>query len=179
MRMHALALNPIRHYLATIALCMLVAGCSVGVPLPNPPAAILHSPKTLHVVKQRPGEPDHDAILVARSEGDRTYWALFDALGVPLARQILQDGKWQNDGFLPPNPDARALFAGLIFAWTPTTQLTARYPAHNITHEGDTRILGNGDKALVTVTTTAAHHLQLLLDNGTRWQVMPLEETHE
>lgn len=33
-----------------------------------------------------------------------------DGLGAPISRQILQQGKWHNDGFLPPNPKARLLF---------------------------------------------------------------------
>lgn len=33
-----------------------------------------------------------------------------DGLGAPISRQILQQGKWHNDGFLPPNPKARQLF---------------------------------------------------------------------
>ena len=36
-----------------------------------------------------------------------------DGLGAPISRQILQRGKWHNDGFLPPNPKARQLFTAV------------------------------------------------------------------
>lgn len=36
-----------------------------------------------------------------------------DGLGAPISRQILQQGKWHNDGFLPPNPKARQLFTAV------------------------------------------------------------------
>ena len=49
-------------------------------------------------------------------------------LGIPLARQKLLDGQWQADGLLPPNPQARELFAALLFALTPEHELAARYP---------------------------------------------------
>ncbi|NWE73785.1 hypothetical protein HX857_34270, partial [Pseudomonas gingeri] len=43
--------------------------------------------------------------------------------------QRLQDGDWQADGLLPPNPQARELFAALLFALTPQAELPANYPA--------------------------------------------------
>lgn len=36
-----------------------------------------------------------------------------DALGSPLARQILRYGHWSNDGFLPPNTEASLLFTAV------------------------------------------------------------------
>ena len=51
-----------------------------------------------------------------------------DPLGIPLARQVLQDGNWHADGLLPPNPEARELFAALLFALTPQAGLAANYP---------------------------------------------------
>lgn len=36
-----------------------------------------------------------------------------DSLGAPISRQILQNGKWRNDGFMPPNPSARQLFSAV------------------------------------------------------------------
>ena len=44
---------------------------------------------------------------------------MMDPLGIPQARQKLIDGQWQADGLLPPNPEARELFAALLFALTP------------------------------------------------------------
>jgi len=49
-------------------------------------------------------------------------------LGIPQARQKLIDGQWQADGLLPPDPEARALFAALLFALTPENELSVNYP---------------------------------------------------
>ena len=54
---------------------------------------------------------------------------MMDLLGIPQARQKLIDGKWQADGLLPPNPQARELFAALLFALTPKDELSGNYPA--------------------------------------------------
>ncbi|MDO9216901.1 MAG: hypothetical protein Q7U14_06485, partial [Lacisediminimonas sp.] len=56
-------------------------------------------------------------------------WSLLDPLGVPLARQLLTAGEWQNDGLLPPNPEARELFAALLFALSSDVALAQYYPA--------------------------------------------------
>src|SRR3546814_11987913 len=53
---------------------------------------------------------------------------MMDPLGIPLARQRLVDGQWQADGLLPPNAEARELFAALLFALTPETELPGNYP---------------------------------------------------
>ncbi|OCZ71291.1 hypothetical protein A9G00_14915 [Achromobacter xylosoxidans] len=62
-------------------------------------------------------------------EASAMRWSLFDPMGVPQARQMLEDGRWRNDGFLRPNGQARDLFAALLFAWTPQAELDAAYGA--------------------------------------------------
>lgn len=49
--------------------------------------------------------------------------------GHPQARQKLINGEWQADGLLPPNPQARELFAALLFALTSPDDLRALYPS--------------------------------------------------
>jgi hypothetical protein len=53
---------------------------------------------------------------------------MMDLLGIPQARQKLADGSWHADGLLPPNPEARELFAALLFALTPKDELQGNYP---------------------------------------------------
>ena len=43
-------------------------------------------------------------------------------------------GRWQADGLLPPNPQARELFAALLFALTPAAEMPGNYPQ---AREGD------------------------------------------
>lgn len=140
-------------------------------------ALVLNDPRTLHVVQERNDESISDAVLAVRSDGDSMYWAMFDLLGVPQARQILRDGQWHNDGFLPPNAAARALFAGLVFAWTPATELQTRYATHHIQVNGNTRVLSNDDQILVTVTFFSNDTLQLQFNDGARWRAAPLQKS--
>lgn len=154
---------------------VLMAGCASSLPVPREPIA-LTTPRMLHVTEQRPGETVTDAMLVVQSEGNGTRWSLFDPIGAPRARQILQDGQWRTDGFLPPNAKARSLFAALIFAWTPQAELASRYGASNITLADHTRILNAQGKPLVSVTPMPGDTLRIELNDGTRWQVAPLKE---
>ncbi|MGY6269629.1 DUF3261 domain-containing protein [Achromobacter denitrificans] len=117
-----------RRALAAAVGLLLLAGCAGAPPTPAAPAAF-PLPRSLHVVRTEPGQPAQDAMLVVQREGGALRWSLFDPLGVPLARQILENGVWRNDGFARPNAQARSLFAALVFAWTPVDRLDAAYGA--------------------------------------------------
>jgi hypothetical protein len=41
---------------------------------------------------------------------------------------MLINGAWQADGLLPPNPQARELFAALLFALTSADEVSRLYP---------------------------------------------------
>lgn len=117
----------------TLAVAMtfaLLAGCAGAPPMPARDADF-SVPRQLHVVQEAPGQPALDAMLVVQREGAALRWSLFDPMGVPQARQMLEHGQWRNDGFLRPNAQARDLFAALMFAWTPQENLDAAYGAGN------------------------------------------------
>lgn len=109
-----------------LAAGLLLAGCAARAPLPavNPGLAL---PQQL-LVQRRAAEADHDWLLVIQDDAGGLRFTLLDPLGVPLARQRLQDGKWHSEGLLPPNPEARELFAALLFALTPEDRLQRFYP---------------------------------------------------
>ncbi len=126
-------------WLAVIAL----AGCAAKAPLPSQPPT-LDLPFQLHVQRQAEGQTQ-DWLLVIQGEGAALRWSLLDPLGIPLSRQRLLDGGWQNDGLLPPNPEARELFAALLFALTPADQLVRQYPqAHT---QGNQRLFDHRQPA--------------------------------
>lgn len=114
-----------------IALLLLLAGCAgLGPRTPLPaslPALATPLPLTLHI-ERREGDRQADWLLLLQREGDALRWSLFDPLGQPLARQLLrQPDGWQRDGLLPPNAEAQALFAAVLFALTPEPALAASY----------------------------------------------------
>lgn len=114
---------------ALLALALL-AGCAGAPPVPARDADF-RLPRRLHVLQSAAGQPALDTLLVVQREGAALRWSLFDPMGVPQARQMLERGQWRNDGFLRPNAQARDLFAALIFAWTPEAELDAAYGAGN------------------------------------------------
>ncbi|WP_339458807.1 DUF3261 domain-containing protein [Pseudomonas sp. EA_105y_Pfl2_R69] len=112
-----------------LGLCLLLVACAAHTPLPAQ-SPVLAAPLPLALQVQRSqAESQQTWWLVLQREQDALRASLFDPLGVPLARQLLRAGQWQNDGLLPPNGEARELFAALLFALTPSAQLARHYPA--------------------------------------------------
>ncbi|MGL4315672.1 MAG: DUF3261 domain-containing protein [Pseudomonas sp.] len=125
-----------------LGVCLLLAACAAHTPVPDTsPTLVAALPLTLQIQRQQAGE-QRDWLLVLQAEGPVLRWSLFDPLGVPLARQLLQDGTWHDDGLLPPNAEARELFAALLFALTPSAELARNYPrdAWQTTADGQRRL---------------------------------------
>ncbi|MFF7399005.1 hypothetical protein ACFZAI_21315 [Achromobacter sp. NPDC008082] len=180
----------------TLAVAMtfaLLAGCAGAPPMPARDADF-SVPRQLHVVQQAPGQPALDAMLVVQREGAALRWSLFDPMGVPQARQMLEHGQWRNDGFLRPNAQARDLFAALMFAWTPQDNLDAAYGAGH--WRAQTGSDGAAERSLLergavrwNVRWPQASHanganadaanaqvFSITTANGVTWRVSPLKE---
>jgi hypothetical protein len=115
--------------LLLLSLCVLLAACAARTPLPEQlPHLVAPLPLALQVQREQAGT-EQTWWLVLQDEQGALRASLFDPLGVPLARQLLSDREWHNDGLLPPNAEARELFAALLFALTPEAQLAQSYPA--------------------------------------------------
>ena len=110
---------------AALWMILLLSACT-SLPLPRH-TPTLALPMQLHIQRQQ-ADQRQDWLLVIQQQDTALRWSLMDPLGIPLARQLLQDGSWHADGLLPPNPEARELFAALLFALTPATQLADNYP---------------------------------------------------
>ncbi len=108
-----------------IVLLLLLSGCT-SLPLPKH-TPTLALPMQLHIQREQ-ADQRQDWLLVIQQESAGLRWSLMDPLGIPLARQLLQGANWHADGLLPPNPEARELFAALLFALTPGAELTNNYP---------------------------------------------------
>jgi len=169
---------------ACVALALaLLAGCA-GAP-PVPARAIGFTlPRQLHVIQASPGQPTQDTLLVVQREAAATRWSLFDPMGVPQARQMLEDGRWRNDGFLRPNGQARDLFAALMFAWTPQADLDAAYGAgawrasRAADGSAQRQLLQRGQPRWTVRWPADARDgaLEIRDAAGTLWRVAPLKE---
>ncbi|MBJ2348320.1 MULTISPECIES: DUF3261 domain-containing protein [Pseudomonas] len=109
-----------------IGCLLLLSACASHAPLPER-TPTLALPLQLHIERQLAGQRQ-DWLLVIQRENTGIRWSMMDPLGIPVARQRLADGQWRADGLLPPNAEARELFAALLFALTPETELASNYP---------------------------------------------------
>ena len=109
-----------------LLMCMLLSSCT-SLPLPRH-TPTLALPMQLHIQREQ-ADQRQDWLLVIQQQGTALRWSLMDPLGIPLARQVLQDGTWHADGLLPPNPEARELFAALLFALASADEVRTLYPS--------------------------------------------------
>ncbi|PSS56731.1 hypothetical protein [Pseudomonas sp. BBP2017] len=151
--------------LLIVAMCLLSA-CATQAPLPEQ-LPTLPLPMQLHIQREQ-ADQRQDWLLVIQREGPSLRWSLLDLLGIPQARQLLNQGQWQADGFLPPNPAARELFAAVLFALTADGQLKQRYP--DARQHGQQRWLGKRWR----VDYRHADDFTLNLKQGLRYRVSPL-----
>ncbi|NWD21834.1 hypothetical protein HX864_01045 [Pseudomonas yamanorum] len=152
-----------------IGCLLLLSACASQPPLPskNP---VLSLPLQLHVQREQDGQRQ-DWLLVMQREGAGIRWSMMDPLGIPQARQKLVNGAWQADGLLPPNPQARELFAALLFALTSADEVSALYPG---TQEMDlTRTLPSHWK--ITYHSSLVFRVDVMGQQHLSYRISPLE----
>jgi hypothetical protein len=108
-----------------LACLLLLSGCASHAPLP---AQIPHIkfPVQLHVQQEQAGQCQ-DWLLDVQKERHALRWVLTDQSGTPVARLLLHDDTWKTDG-LPANPEARELFAAVLFSLTSLEEVRFDYP---------------------------------------------------
>ncbi|MCY1422817.1 hypothetical protein D9M71_385130 [compost metagenome] len=149
-----------------VAAALLLSACTSRAPLPekNPELPL---PLQLHIQLLKPDDR-LDWIVVIQREETGIRWSMMDLLGIPQARQLLNDKTWHADGLLPPNPQARELFAALLFALTPNDELAANYPG--AWQHGRQRSLPER----WDVRYAQPQNFELMTANGATYQVTPL-----
>jgi hypothetical protein len=145
---------------------LLLSACASRAPLPEH-LPNLTLPLQMHI-QRLVADQRQDWVLVIQQEDAGLRWSMMDLLGIPQARQILIDDKWLADGLLPPNPEARELFAALLFALTPRDELTGNYPT--AWQHGKQRSLPKRWDVSYSQPMT----FELNLPKGPRYQVTPL-----
>ncbi|MCK8665026.1 hypothetical protein M1M11_09040 [Pseudomonas azerbaijanoccidens] len=145
---------------------LLLSACASQPPLPEQTPS-LSLPLQLHIQRLQ-AEQRQDWVLVIQQEGPALRWSMIDLLGIPQARQKLLGNDWQADGLLPPNPEARELFAALLFALTPENELSGNYP--NAWQHGSQRSLPER----WDVRYSQPLSFELRLSKGPTYQITPL-----
>jgi len=127
-------------------------------------------------------------LVVAQPENQAMRWSRFNLLGAPDARQILENGRWRNDGFIAPNAQAREMFAALLFAWTPETDLDAAYGAgrwryrHGMRDDAEMELLAapHDERPRWRIVWPQREHADIFsivrYPDGVRWDVRPVTQ---
>ncbi|QGM79978.1 hypothetical protein [Otariodibacter oris] len=63
------------------------------------------------------------SLLVIQFSDQQWRWVQTDPLGIPLSRVLLTKDGWQNDGFVPPNAEAKWLFSAIATYLNPNHPL--------------------------------------------------------
>ena len=112
-----------------LSFCAVIVGCVNRLPVPEQLPATWVWPMPAQVLIQVTTEAQQkDFIVLLQHEPKGLRVSLFDPLGVPQARKLLKADQWRNEGLLPPNPQADAWIAALIFALVPEDKLHTSYP---------------------------------------------------
>ena len=151
-----------------IGCLLLLSACASHAPLPER-TPTLALPMQLHIERTMAGQRQ-DWLLVIQREDAGIRWSMMDPLGIPVARQRLVAGQWQADGLLPPNAEARELFAALLFALTPEAELPDNYPAAR--QQASQRTLDSRWQ----VRYTQPLDFEMSLHQGPRYRITPLTE---
>lgn len=106
---------------ALLTLLLFCAGCSRLQPLP---ADILQYPwhwplpAVLLLQVEQPALQPQDYLLVLQDDGGLLRASLLDPAGMPVARKQLRNGRWHNEGLLPPLPAAEDWLTAVVLELT-------------------------------------------------------------
>jgi len=164
---------------ALLLALLLLAGCASSVPVPQADIAQnLGLPRRVLVTQIQPDAAIYPQWqVVIQQQGAALRFLRFNLLGAPDVRQLLENGRWKNDGFIAPNAKARELFAALLFAFTDTADLPLSY--QQACDTGNQRALNKNGQPHWTVvwqerrTQPEAFSIENHAE-GIVWQVRPM-----
>ena len=87
----------------------LLAGCALLQGVPPAPSTLpsLDGARQFRAMTCGENADGRQSLVVVQPLGPTAWrWLQLDAFGAPRARQIIENGQWRNDGFLPPNQSA-------------------------------------------------------------------------
>lgn len=163
---------------ALLLACLALAGCAMMSPVAPVPHQLPPLPEARQFRVDACGDAaqaGESSLVVVQPQADGSWrWQQLDAFGAPRARMIVRaGGAWQNDGFMPPDAGARALFAGMLLLLTPESLRTQVWPALHTVHDGDWTMHLDG-KALRWRTRADGEGWRLQLQDDAIWCVQPL-----
>lgn len=157
----------------------LLAGCASlqGVPLAPSTLPPLDGARQFRAVTCGEHADGRQSLVVVQPLGPTAWrWLQLDAFGAPRARQIIENGLWRNDGFLPPNPSASLLFAGLMTRLVPSGTMGSVFPLLQVQRQGETERFMQGNTLRWQIRTLGAAEpgWELMLPGAETWCIHPL-----
>lgn len=127
-----------------------LAACTANFPQP------VQQPADIAASRWQVNRPDPSLVVIAPAADGSVRYLWTDALGLPLARQKLAAGRWQDDGLLPPNSAARPLFTALTLLGMPDSRRKMLYPNTVLVQQSDGTAASVGGKIFFRYACSAA-----------------------
>lgn len=115
-----------------LLIVLLLAGCAGQRTVPDFAQAEFMWPLPLQLLVQVEQQQVEDYVLVIQEQHESVRFSLFNPMGMPVARQVLEHGRWRAEGLLPPHQQAKHWFAAVLFALMEPEQAARLYPEAQI-----------------------------------------------
>lgn len=154
---------------------IMLASCATGLPKP---AAMprLQADSGWFQLEQRDaqGHVVQNSLLAVEQTGSEIRFVQTDALGAPLARQIVGPHGWRNDGFVMPNIAARRLFGAIL----PLLAVDSGgvYPQLERKFDSGGACYSQGKGFLWCVEQRADKGWLIRFPDQTQWSLLPIQE---
>ncbi|WP_419540276.1 hypothetical protein [Pasteurella oralis] len=150
-------------------LLLILNACS-SLPLLAPLPQQSLANRTFVVTQQQPH--NEKSLLVLQFQAQQWRWVQTDPLGAPIARLLLTQQGWQNDGFVMPNKQAQQLFSAIATYFTASQPLFA-FSQIEATARGQDYFI-NSKK--VWTLAPRNNGVKIYLVDGSEWLIEELEQ---
>lgn len=161
--------------ITALSAAFILAACTAGVPKPRVvPDIAAESGNWFHLVRyDESGNLMQNSLLAVERSQNGIRFVQTDALGAPLARQVLTQKGWSNDGFVMPNAAARRLFAAMLPLLAAGS--SPLYPDLVRQTAGKSECYRQNGNDL-WCSAREGHGWHFTFPDRTKWAVVPIEE---
>lgn len=116
-------------------------------------------------------------LLIQPLENGRLRWLHSDILGAPIARKILDQNGWHNDGFLPPTKQSESLFTAILsIILEEKGQFHHAYPHLKRQNVGDCTVYLEQTKKWWEICPKSDLQWHVKTANGVHWHLKRLDQ---
>lgn len=164
-----------KRFAAFLWVCLLAACAGTGLPEPGSVPDIRAAEGRWFRLEERDaaGNTLRDSLLALEQGGGGIRFVQTDALGAPLARQVLDKQGWHNDGFVMPNAASRRLFGAILPLFA--ADAAAVYPGLERKNVQGKTCYGKNGRDL-WCTEQAGGGWLIVFPGQTRWLLTPVRE---